>query len=654
MQASAQLIHDVHNQLAHSAIRDYHHIINHTNIRLGTMTKKLTVEDFVNRAKVIHGDRYSYLLVQYVNNRTPVKIICPEHGEFSQSPDNHLSGKGCSACAGTKRLDTAEFIRRAIQTHGDRYDYSESIYTTNARHVTIVCKIHGAFKQAPSMHMAGQGCPACGGTKQLTSDQFVEKARAVHRDAYDYSKVDYLNNKTKVEITCPEHGVFRQAPANHLSGKGCPKCAGNVPLAPAEFIEKARIVHGDKYDYSCVEYSRSNRKVTILCPEHGAFSQTPNNHLEGNGCGLCVPFPQPKLTHDIFLSRSTTAHGGKYDYSKSEYAYAREKVILTCPDHGDFEQSPSKHMSGQGCPVCANLGPSKGQTEMFEFIKRYAPADMEVRLGNTQMRMDIFVPERMLAIEYHGLIWHSTWVKDKDPKHDAHKHRIAEALGIRVVHIYEDEWRTKRGVVERLLLSAVGSLPRLHARKTALVGVSMNDANNFYDANHLQGGRQSQINLGLEHNGQLVACMSFDILRSDRNNVDQRHWELVRYASTATIVGGASRLLKAFKLLKKADTLTSYSDTRTFSGGMYRALGFHLAHETAPDYAYVDGTIAFGRKHKSRFQKKYLTKLFPGCDLSKTEWEICEENGLYRLYDCGKKRWDLQIKESSQNGHTSS
>ncbi|WGZ93393.1 MAG: DUF723 domain-containing protein [Candidatus Thiothrix putei] len=124
--------------------------------------------------------------------------------------------------------------------------------------------------------------------RKLTTKEFIKRSREVHSDRYDYSKVEYVNNKTKVVIICPEHGDFEQSPNSHLSGIGCPHCANeSKKLTQESFIQKANEVHDNKYDYSKVEYTHSATKVEIICPIHGAFEQTSYNHLRGSGCPHC-------------------------------------------------------------------------------------------------------------------------------------------------------------------------------------------------------------------------------------------------------------------------------------------------------------------------------------------------------------------------------
>jgi superfamily II DNA or RNA helicase len=186
----------------------------------------------------------------------------------------------------SRKLTTEEFIKRAKEVHGDKYDYSKVEYKSAKEKVCIICPLHGEFWQIPSNHLHGYGCPKCSG-KNRTTEDFIAEARKIHGDKYDYSKVEYVNTKTKVCIICPEHGEFWQNPCDHLIGKGCPKCSGVNKSNTEEFVKKAKEIHGDKYDYSKVFYINNKTKVCIICTEHGEFWQTPINHLNGQGCPIC-------------------------------------------------------------------------------------------------------------------------------------------------------------------------------------------------------------------------------------------------------------------------------------------------------------------------------------------------------------------------------
>lgn len=180
------------------------------------------------------------------------------------------------------------FIAKARSIHGNTYDYSHVIYKNAKTKVNIVCRLHGEFEQTPDRHINQKcGCPACAGNQKLNSQTFIEKARKVHGDLYDYSEIHYVNNRTPVTIVCKKHGAFVQTPSNHLRGKGCKYCANNLCATSIGFIKKARQVHGDKYDYSKVTYYNNRKPIVIICDVHGEFLQIPYVHLSGSGCPKC-------------------------------------------------------------------------------------------------------------------------------------------------------------------------------------------------------------------------------------------------------------------------------------------------------------------------------------------------------------------------------
>ena len=264
--------------------------------------KKITSKEFIEKAKKVHDNKYDYSKVEYVNAKTEVCIICPIHGEFLQKPSKHLLGHGCRDC-GKKKISNSvsytkeEFIEKAKKVHDNKYDYSKVEYKNCDTEVCIICPIHGEFLQKPKIHLQGGNCQKCSANKRVSSqtkklDSFIREAKKVHGNKYDYSKVEYVNAKTEVCIICPIHGEFKQTPDNHLQGHGCKFCLYDKlkncrKSNKEEFIKKAKLVHGNKYDYSKVKYVNCDTLVTILCPTHGEFTQTPYNHLHGCSCPNC-------------------------------------------------------------------------------------------------------------------------------------------------------------------------------------------------------------------------------------------------------------------------------------------------------------------------------------------------------------------------------
>lgn len=246
--------------------------------------------------------------------------------------------------------------------------------------------------------------------KKITTEEFIERAKKIHGDKYDYSKVKYVGSNTKVCIICPKHGEFWQLPSGHLSGSGCKQCViDNITFTTEKFIEKAKEIHGDIYDYSKVEYVNNHTKVCIICPKHGEFWQLPMVHLRPNKgkclkCSYETRNAYKKLGKEKFIEKAKKIHGDKYDYSKVEYINAITEVCIICPKHGEFLQVPHYHLRGHGCRKCRQ---SKMEVEITKFLKdnninfiHECGASQFKWLG--KLRYDFYLPQYNVAIECQG------------------------------------------------------------------------------------------------------------------------------------------------------------------------------------------------------------------------------------------------------------
>jgi hypothetical protein len=245
------------------------------------------MEKFINKAKNNHNSYYDYSLVNYINSKTKVKIICPKHGIFEQSPNSHLRW-GCSKCGKLKITNSLEdFIKLANKKHHQRYDYSQSVYITNKLKIKIICKLHGEFLQKPHIHLNGSGCPECAEVKKLTLKDFIDRAHIVHHNTFDYSETKFISLTKKVKIKCKVHGEFEQSPNNHLLGNGCFKCNVKQKLTWNDVVIKSNKIHKNKYSYEDQNFKNVKDKIKITCFKHGNFFQRISAHLLGQGCPKC-------------------------------------------------------------------------------------------------------------------------------------------------------------------------------------------------------------------------------------------------------------------------------------------------------------------------------------------------------------------------------
>jgi len=251
--------------------------------------------------------------------------------------------------------------------------------------------------------------------KKLT--EFTQKANQIHNNKYNYSKVVYINSRTKVCIICPIHGEFYQTPHSHLFGNGCKQCgiilsSKKLSLKFAsnttDFIIKSSKIHGNTYDYSKVEYINTRTKVCIICPDHGEFWQNPSSHIQGKGCPICGKNKRiQKRTFSLqsFIQKAKQVHGDKYDYSKVNYINANIPILIICPKHGEFYQTPSKHyIAKHGCPKCRQ---SKGEKQVEQWLKEnnidFIPQYRFKECKNIlSLPFDFYLPKYNTCIEFDG------------------------------------------------------------------------------------------------------------------------------------------------------------------------------------------------------------------------------------------------------------
>jgi len=391
---------------------------------------KLDSDIFIKRSLKIHGNKYDYSLINYVNLRIKIKIICKKHGIFEQTPNSHLSGSGCPKCA-NNYSSKENFLKKTKKIHGNRYDYSLVKYINAKTKIKIICRKHGVFKQTPNSHLNGAGCSICN-RNQLTFEIFKDKSIKIHGNKYDYSLVKYKNINTPVNIICPIHGEFKQLPSTHLYGNECPTC---------KFIKKSNKKHNNRYDYSLINYVNNKHKIKIICPIHGEFKQIPNNHLSGNGCPKCVGLNK---TNDEFIIECKTIHGNKYDYTLSIYDNVSNKINIICKKHGIFKQTPDNHLRGKGCPICTE---SKGEMIIRRLLENnnisfIIQKKFDSCKDKRKLPFDFYLPKYNCCVEYDGIqhfkpveIWGGHKNLEYNKKHDEIKTTYCKKNNIKLIRI---------------------------------------------------------------------------------------------------------------------------------------------------------------------------------------------------------------------------
>ena len=423
------------------------------------MAKKYTTEEWIKLVKEIHGDKYDYSKTIYVHSEKPVKIICPIHGEFEQIAVIHKRGGNCPKCnLDASKLSKEEFIKRASKIHDNFYNYSKVNYINAKTKVKIICPIHGEFEQQPDNHLNGQKCYHCSiEESKLTKEEFIEKAQLIHGDKYDYSLVKYIGSRQKVKIICPIHGEFEQTPNSHLQGVGCSRCYFDTKqYTQEEFIEKANLIHDNKYDYSKTIYNGITEKVKIICPIHGEFEQKASSHISGSGCYQCG-CEKRKLSIQEFIEKSNLIHKNKYDYSLVDYKSSQDKVKIICPIHGEFEQQPNNHLHGQGCPKCSEVKiVSKYEDEIFDYLNSIGIKNIE-----RNNRFILYPKELDFYLPDYNLAIEFNglfWHSEKYRSKFYHQEKYLDCLnkGIKLIQIFEDEWLYQNEIVKLKIKNILG------------------------------------------------------------------------------------------------------------------------------------------------------------------------------------------------------
>jgi hypothetical protein len=557
------------------------------------------------------------------------------------------------------KIHPSELLKRASEKHANKFTYGPFVKDPKRKGqmFTVICPEHGQFFQPVSAHLGGKGCKQCAmdtlREKQRHTIESVKAKVAKYNWDYEYTGLEFFGSgelQPNIKYICKSHGPVTQNLYNHLAGKGCWGCR-NVKLRDTlgEFSAKASEIHAGKYTYlemvHGVERGGVSRAlVSVVCPEHGEFTQEANAHMSGHGCPKCA---KSLISETHKLSKEEVLA----DWPADGYSFVRliafqgqgqgQRVVSSCSRHGEFEQGLYGRLRlGQGCPSCSGTVSSlsrsfalalqsSGLVEGQDFVLEYRPE------GQRKI-WDFFFPGKGIAVELHGVFWHSS--KYCEPSEIQDKHEAGLALGFRTLHFYEDELLGNLNLCVRHTLNAVGlSADRsVYARKLKAVSVDYQSAKSFLQQHHIQGAVPAKYFGLVDDSGNLLAVAGFAERDSGSGRTSSTACELVRFATACRVTGGLGKLLKLAQQVLKFNKVISFSDVRLHQGSVYAKLGFTVEHKVSRDYMYV---VRNQRKHKSGFQKSALAKRYPNLDLSKSEKVLTEELKLYRIYDCGKLKW---------------
>lgn len=435
-----------------------------------------------------------------------------------------------------------------------------------------------------------------------------------------------------------------------LGGVGCSVCT-NKTIIPGvndlatEFPDVAAEWHPDNEGSPETASPGSNKEYLWRCSVNAGHvwkSRVKNRTKMGIGCPYCsnkkvladensLAVAYPQLVSEWHPTKNTKL---PTEVSPS----SGYRAWWQCPKGHEWDATIYHRAQVlTGCPDChANSYVSRFETEVADFVESVMGLGNIIRTDRKTLggaELDIYVPSLRLAIEAHGVFWHS---EGAGKGRLAHRQKFdrAQAAGVRLIQVWEDDWRTRRPAVESMLLSKLGRLdaPKIHARATEAVTLSWRDASRFLEQHHIQGAASGSHYLGLRAGGQLVAAMVL------RRTGKSRELRLERYATSAMVRGGQSKLIRhAERTVPDWDSMVTFADLEVSDGGLYESTGWVREVELAPDYRYV---VRSTRHHKFGFRIERFRRdpelLF---EEGKTERELAAMNKLYRAWDSGKVRY---------------
>jgi hypothetical protein len=450
--------------------------------------------------------------------------------------------------------------------------------------------------------------------KKLNTAEFVNRSNAVHNNTYDYSLTEYVTTNDKVTIICLLHGEFQQTPKEHLKGSGCTKCA----------IDKRKVTNTDRYG------STTPLTSPVLLP---VIQQT-NLERYGRVDGGASKEARQKAQNTCLEKFSVTNVFSDPKFQR----LAREKMIehYGAPSFLQTDEGKYKVRSTVFDKYAVSILPEAKDTcrHIEEFIKQLGiSVEIDSVIITPLDSVDIYIPSHQIAIEYCGLHWHGEQFKDNT--YHSRKQKACVKQGIQLLTIFEDEWSQRGQQVRNKIAHLLGkaSTERVHARECVVVAVDNKSKVEFFDANHIQGSGPGSITYGLKFNQQFVAMMTF--VSSGTT------YTLSRYATSCRVPGGFTKLLKHFQNHHTWFTIESFADLRWSDGNLYSSTGWEYQYTIPPDYYWCEGT---NRHHKFAFRRQQLPKKLAVFDPSLSEAENCRNNGLWKIYDCGKIKYSLTYR----------
>lgn len=560
--------------------------------------------------------KFKELLWLYINDtKSPPKCECGKTSSFISVPVGY--GKYCSNKCSSRSSETLD--KRKI-TNTEKYgvdfytqtdDYKEKTNKTNLEKygvewVSQSKMVKNKIKESMNNKYGSNSFLGCDEGKLLIKKIKKEK----------YGTETY-NNPDKIKSTL----------LKKYENKECLD----------EFLNKQKNTNLIRYGE---EYANRNEEI-----KQKNIDETKKSVIEKYGVDNV--FELVPIQKKIKNKNINNFHQTYPEYDFIGYDDVSKTHTISCDKCGSFDITANLLYTRTkfGDEVCTNCNKihkhySLSEKELTDFICDQLP-NHEILINDTSLlkrkEIDVYVPQKNIAIEFDGLYWHSELYKHQN--YHLEKTNECGELGVSLIHVFEDEWVHKKDIVKSILKNKLKLTDtKIYARKCVIKHVNNGDVEKFLDSNHIQGYVKSSIKLGLYYNGNLVSLMNFT------KNKNHGEYQLVRFCNklNTSVIGGASKLLTHFIKNYDVTKIVSFSDKRWSNGGLYEKLGFDYVVDVKPSYWYIQQTTRF---HKFNFRKN--RKKMDGLDKTKTEHELMLDKKIYRIYDCGLKKWELNVNKNN-------
>jgi hypothetical protein len=516
-------------------------------------------------------------------------------------------------------------------------EFIKEIYLKDRRGMELRCT-EGHIYQVSLSNFKNRNsrCSVCKGIecskRQILSLEYVT-SYIREKTLYEPIFSTYKGNSTPISLICKRHGIFQSTFDRVKSGHKCPKCSDNYQMSREEV--KEWLSSHTKYSLVSPIYKKSIDKYIFKCPIHGCFKTKFYYVRQGHGCpkcGVVTTKDKTKLSNKQVNERITKC---KYIWLNSDYVNQNTPLSLKCPIHGDFKHTLNG-LKINSCPKCYT---SKENLEILEYIKTlgFNPI-LNDRAAISPLELDIYVPEKQLAIEFNGLYWHCSLFKDKN--YHFNKYKKCVENNIRLFGIFADEWVDKKDLIKAMIRHRLGIFADTKLRASKLELRKLNENKNyrdFFNKFHIDGHTNSKFAVGLFYNNELICCASF------RNNGHLKFLEIARFATDYNyyIHGGLGRILKSLG----DKTILSYSNNRIGNGEIYKSLGFKeiTDKKVKPSYWYTDLKNKKFRTSFQRIRNPEILSSYPTEEKQALAGLLSKpfnhNKKIYKIYDYSHKKW---------------